>query len=300
MLQSSGVVSGPRHRTGDALPPGTWLTDRYVLGRVLGRGGSSTVYAAIDARDAARVAVKVLDPVPERRATERERLFREARLTAGLRHPGVVRVLDSGPLPGGRAFLVMERLEGRTLAERLDECFWLPLEEATAVAAQLLGALEAAHAVGVVHRDVKPANVFLLDGPPSPRAKLVDFGIARDLGDPSSRLTDPDVVVGTVGYMAPEQLFGDEPTAASDVYAAGATLYEMVAGRPPHDVGDGDVRGVLHAMLQPIPHLGELRPACPGALAAGVMRALSRRPDERFPSAAAMARACGLEGRRAA
>ncbi|HJL14087.1 MAG TPA: serine/threonine-protein kinase [Sandaracinaceae bacterium LLY-WYZ-13_1] len=278
-----------------SIPPGTWLTERYVLEDRLGRGGSSTVYAGLDAREDRPVAIKVLDPEPPHRATERERLFREARLTAGLRHPNVVEVLDSGALPGGRGYLVMERLRGRTLARRMDECFWMPLEEVCGVGAQLLEALAAAHAVGVVHRDVKPANVFLLAGTGAPRVKLVDFGIARDLGDPTSRVTDPQVVVGTVGYMAPEQLFGDEPTVATDLYAAGATLYEMVAGRPPHDVGDGDIRTVLHAMVRPPPDLGELRPACPPRLVEGIHRALSKRLQDRPPSALAMMDACGLD-----
>ena len=288
-------MSGSTPRTRSTLPPGTVLSDRYRLAEVLGRGGSSTVYAGVDARSGASVAVKVLDPEPAHRSTERERLFREARICAGIQHDGIVRVLDSGPLPDGRAYLVMERLEGRTLACRLEGCFWLPLEEAVPVAAQLLAALEAAHRAGVVHRDVKPDNVFLLGRGDGARVKLIDFGIGRDLGNPASRVTEPEVVVGTVGYMAPEQLFGDEPTVGSDVYAAGATLYEMLAGRRPHDVGEGDMRAVLHAMLHPPAPLGELRPAVPPALADGVMRALEKRPNDRWPSCRAMADACGLD-----
>lgn len=278
-----------------ALPLGTRIDDRYVLRSVLGRGGTSTVYEAEDERSGAPVAVKVLDPEPQHRESERSRMLREARLTSALGHDSIVRVLDAGLIGGGRAFLVMERLPGRTLAQRLDDCFWLPLEEAMPIAAQLLDALEAAHDAGIIHRDVKPTNVFLLSEGARPRIKLIDFGIGVDLGDPASRVTEPDVVVGTVGYMAPEQLFGDDPTVRSDVYAVGATLYEMLAGRRPVEVTDGDVRSVLSAMTKPIEPLSVLRPSVPAALAEGVMRALASRPSDRHSSCRAMRDACGLD-----
>ena len=276
------------------------LAGRYALGEVLGHGGSSIVYEAHDQRTGEPVALKVLDPEPQHRATERERLFREARLTASLDHVGVVRVLDSGPLPGGCAFLAMERLAGDTLSARMRDCFWLPVDEAIGIGGQLLSALHAAHALGVIHRDVKPDNVFLLEGSGPLRIKLIDFGIGRDLGDPSSRVTAPDVVVGTVGYMAPEQLFGDDPSPRSDVYAAGATLYQMLSGRPPHEVASGDMRDILVAMTRTPTALAVLRPALPRRLADGVMQALERRPDDRHSDCLAMAEACGLSGALAA
>lgn len=268
-----------------------------MLGRPLGRGGSSIVYAA-ERADGRPCAVKVLDPEPEHRVTERERLFREARITKSLRHPAIVRVHEAGPLAGGKAYLAMERLDGITLESHLDGRFWMDLEEAQALAAILLDALSAAHDAGVVHRDVKPANVFLVRGQPH-APKLIDFGIGRDLGDPRSRVTAPDVVVGTVGYMAPEQLFGDEPTPRTDVYAAGATIYEMLAGRPPHDIGGGEIRDVLGAMIRPPEPLSKLRPAVPRALADGVMRALAKAPRDRFEDCRAFAAACGLQARAA-
>lgn len=274
------------------LPPGTCIGDRYLLGPILGRGGSSVVYEAVDQQTGASVAAKVLDPEPEHRFTERERLFREARITAGLDHPGIVDVLDAGPLPDGRAFLVMERLLGHTLAQRLDGCFWMPLEEAVPIATALLSALDAAHRVGVIHRDVKPANVFLLQ---SGAVKLIDFGIGRDLGDPASRVTAPDVVVGTLGYMAPEQLFGEDPNASTDVYALGATLYEALAGRLPHgDIGN-DMHSVFAAMARAPAPLAELRPALPEPLASGVMKALSKSPRDRPKTCRDLAALCGLE-----
>jgi serine/threonine-protein kinase len=263
-----------------------------VIRGVLGRGGSPTVYEADDVESGGHSALMVLPPAPDHRDAERERMLREARLLGAVRHEGIVRVRDGGLLDGGRAYLVMERLDGRTLADRMEECFWLPLDEALGIAGQLLEALEAAHAAGVIHRDVKPSNVFLARGGGRLRTKLIDFGIGVDLGDPAGRLTAPGVVVGTLGYMAPEQLFGDEPTARSDVYAAGATMYEMLAGRRPFAIETGDVRSVLRAMSGAVEPLASIRPSIPAPLAEGVMRALARRPADRHASCRAMRDAC--------
>ncbi len=265
-----------------------------MLRSVLGWGGSATVYEAADERSGARLALKLLDPEPEHREAERFRMLREARLMASLGHEAIARVLDGGELEDGRAYLAMELLRGHTLAERLQACFWLPLDEASRIAAQLLDALDAAHAAGIVHRDIKPNNVFVLEGERGPRIKLIDFGIGVDLGDPKSRVTEPEIVVGTLGYMAPEQLFGDDATVRSDVYAAGATVYEMLVGRAPIVFADHDIRAVMCAMQKPIAPILELRPAVPAAFANGVMQALARRPSERHASCRAMVEECDL------
>ena len=230
-------MSGTR-RVRSFLRPGTRLGGRYVVDRLVGSGGASMVYGGRDEETGRPVAVKVLDPAPEHREAERRRMFREARLTSALRHPHVVEIYGSGTVdhepPGRRrAFLVMELLAGLTVAQRLDDVFWMPLEAVQPIAAQLLDALGAIHRVGVVHRDVTPSNVFVTGETGREHIKLIDFGIGRDLGDPSSRVTAPDVVVGTLGYMAPEQLFGEPPCPLTDVYGAGATIYRMLTGRPP-------------------------------------------------------------------
>lgn len=285
----------PIRRT--VLEPCSFVADRYVVGNVLGMGGSSVVYEGFDLVLEREVAVKVLDPEPAHQRTERARMYREARLAGSIAHPAIVEVSDAGPLASGGAYLVMERLFGQTLAERLEGIFWLPFEEAVDLAEQLLHALEAAHAHGIVHRDVNPRNIHLSE---SGGLKLIDFGISRPLGDPMSRVTEDDVVVGTLGYMAPEQLFGDEPTAASDIYAAGATLYEMFGGRPPHEVEEGDLRAVLRAMSEDPAPLSELRPAMPPRLCAAIMGALSRHPEDRPASCRALLDACDFAAARAA
>jgi eukaryotic-like serine/threonine-protein kinase len=280
--------------------PGVRIAERYEIRSILGRGGTSTVYDAVDRQSERAVAVKVLDREPDPRRPERQRMLREARLLAQVGHHAIVRVIDGGTLEGDRAYLAMERLYGRTLADRMDDCFWLPLEEATSIAAQVLDALSAAHARAVLHRDVKPANIFVVDQRGPARIKLIDFGIGVDLADPRSRVTEPDVVVGTLGYLAPECLFGEDATVRSDVYAVGATIYEMLSGRKPFDFDGADVRAVLAVMARPIPLLSDLRPALPEALSSGIMRALSRRESERFSSCEEMRRACGLESALAA
>ncbi|MGE0785564.1 MAG: serine/threonine-protein kinase [Sandaracinaceae bacterium] len=268
---------------------------RYRLGEAIGTGGSSVVYEALDEHTGRLVALKILEPASGFAATERERIFREARLAGAIRHESIVEVFDAGPLDGGGAWLAMERLEGETLRSRLAECFWYPLEEGFDIARKLLCALEAAHAHGVVHRDVNPSNVILSDTASGTRLTLIDFGISRTLGDPRSRVTEENVVVGTLGYMAPELLFGDEPTARSDVYSAAATIYEVLSGRPPHVIDEGDVRGVMRALATSPEPLDAIRPAVPTELAAGVMRALSKRPDDRPADCRAMLEACALE-----
>ncbi|MFK7991919.1 MAG: serine/threonine-protein kinase [Sandaracinaceae bacterium] len=269
------------------------VAGRYRLLRELGRGGTATVYAAMDEASGDEVALKLIHVDDD--GLHRARLFREARLLKSLQHPGVVRLLDCGGLPDGRAYLVMERLKGQTLRDRMDGCFWLPLEEVKALASSLFSALSAVHQLGVVHRDVKPSNVFLgADG----RVSLFDFGIGRDLGDPGSRLTAPGVVMGTVAYMAPERMFGVDGGPMADVYGVAATLYEALTGRTVYGDLDGHVASMLAAMARGATPILELRPAVCPALASGVMQALHLSPSERPENCRDLAALCS--GRAAA
>lgn len=267
----------------------THVADRYRLISELGRGGTATVYAAEDERSGQEVALKLISVDDD--GLERARLFREARLLKSLRHPGVVRVFDCGSLPDGRAFLVLEKLRGQTLRDRLDGCFWLPLEEVEHLAASLLSALSAVHQLDVVHRDIKPANVFLGD---DGRVSLFDFGIGRDLADPESRLTAPGVVMGTVAYMAPERMFGVDAGPMADVYGVAATLYESLTGRTVYGDLDGHVASMLAAMARGATPIAELRPAVSPALSDGLMRALHLSPSERPESCRALAELCSV------
>ncbi len=251
----------------DSSPDQGWLDERYVLDAVVGRGGVGDVHRATDTLLHRPVAVKVLR---ERTATEvdRARFRSEARTLAALMHPGLVTVLDVGDTEG-RPYLVMELVEGSTLSGVLADGP-LPVAESARVLARVAEALAYAHDRGVVHRDVKPGNVLLGD---DGRVKLADFGIARLVGD-NVRHTLPGTLIGTVAYLAPEQVTGDELTQAVDVYALGLVLLESVTGvkaytgsvveaamarlsRPPHVPSElpGRLRDLVRAMTATDPRL---------------------------------------------
>ena len=202
---------------------------RYRLDERLGIGGSAEVWRARDEQLSRLVAVKLLHPHLLPDEASRRRFEAEARAASGLSHPGIVSVYDLEATPHGSA-IVFELVEGESLAARLARDGALPDREAAAVAAQVADALYHAHQRGVIHRDVKPGNILLTtDG----RARLVDFGIARSLQEGNANLTATGTIMGTLRYMAPEQLMGEPVTPRTDVYAVGAVLYEMLTGRPP-------------------------------------------------------------------
>jgi len=261
---------------------------RYrVLGE-LGHGGMGVVYEALDETLGRRVAVKTIRE-PDRATQKRFR--REARAAASVSHPHVCQLFEIGE-DGGRLFLAMELLAGTTLADRLRDGA-VPVGEAVAIGREMLSALAALHGAGVVHRDLKPSNVFL-----TPHGlKLLDFGLARPLPTELTRtleqgteLTQPGLIIGTPRYMAPEQVLGQEVDERTDVFAAGAVLYETLAGRPAF-VGSTAVE-ILSATLHESP------PALSGSAAVVAMdrllrRALAKKPAERFASAEEMARELG-------
>jgi eukaryotic-like serine/threonine-protein kinase len=260
---------------------GRALGGRYRLRSLLAVGGMGAVWAAEDAVLGREVAVKVLGEAlaADRRAALR--LQREARAAGRLEHPGIARVLDLGE-DAGRPYLVMELLHGESLAARLARAGPLAPAEAVRVVAAAADALEVAHRAGIVHRDVKPGNVYLTGGGD---VKLLDFGIASAANE--AALTGGDLL-GTAAYLAPERVLGHDATPAADVYALGVLLYELLAGRPPFV---GDTRTALamaHLHARPAP-LGAVAPRVPPALAAACERALAKDPAARPPSAAALA-----------
>ncbi|MCU1352653.1 MAG: Serine/threonine-protein kinase PrkC, partial [Acidimicrobiales bacterium] len=257
------------------------LSGRYALGAVLGGGGMGEVRAARDLRLGREVAIKLLRPDLARDPGVRRRFEHEARAAARLTHPHVVTVYDTGE-DQGEAYLVMECLPGRTLADEM-AAGPLPPERVVAVGTAILGALTAAHELGIVHRDIKPSNVLVAaDGSP----KVADFGIAKT--SESSDHTGTGLVVGTTAYLAPERLRGEPASSRSDTYSVGVVLYEALTGHRPY-VGDTPA-AVVHAVqsLEPVP-AAELRPGVDPGLSATLARAMAKDPAERFPSAAALA-----------
>jgi serine/threonine-protein kinase len=248
---------------------------RYELQGVLGRGGFATVYRAHDPTTGRAVALKVLHPHLADDPAVRERFVREGQALGRVRHPNVVAVYEAGEV-GRTVFLATELIEGRTLSAHCAERGPLPFAEALAIADQIAAALEALHAAGLVHRDVKPQNVLLETA--TGRAVLLDLGLVRALG--SASVTRSDVFVGTPGFMAPEQLrAGGQVTPRTDVYQLAATLYTLLTGRPPFE---GDPAQVLTAVLsERPPDPRALRPDLPPAVAVVLMQALAKDPDQR-------------------
>jgi eukaryotic-like serine/threonine-protein kinase len=259
----------------------TTIDRRYRLTRVLGEGGMGMVYEAVQLSMDRPVAIKMLRTDDE---TNRRRLLREVRLLTQLEHPNIVHVLDGGETESGAVFLVMERLVGRTLGEKLaaERLSW---RHAAELAVQLCDALVASHARGIVHRDLKPCNIMLVDEPTRGElVKVLDFGIAKALVHETSRnseLTMAGTIIGTPHYMAPEAIEG-ELDPRSDLYALGSILYEMLSGAAPF--AHANLDAVLWHQLRESPP--PLQVEMPHPLAALVYALLAKNPEHRPHSAA--------------
>jgi serine/threonine protein kinase/Flp pilus assembly protein TadD len=256
------------------------LADRYTVSSEIGRGGMAIVYLAEDRRHGRPVAVKVLRP-DLGAVVGPERFLREVRTVAGLRHPHVLPLLDSGEADG-LLYYVMPYVEGRSLRQRLASGGRLTLGEVLRITRDVAEALTYAHAHGIIHRDIKPENILL----EADFALLTDFGISLAIArEGSERITDPRSFLGTPEYMSPEQIFGDEPVdQRSDIYSLGCVVYEMIAGAPPFT--GRTARGVLGRQANdPVPPLATVREDVPEAMARAVERALAKCPPDRFVSA---------------
>jgi eukaryotic-like serine/threonine-protein kinase len=266
-----------RVRTGDVL-------GRYELGDELGEGGMATVYRARDRELRRDVAVKVLFPHLARRAEIVRRFHREARAAAALEHPNILRVYDVGGGEGDDPpYIVMELIRGRTLLAEIEQRGAMLAEVAACIGALLGDALSAAHAAGVIHRDVKPANVLIA---PGGRLLLGDFGVAR-LETEDSLVTRTGALLGTPAYMSPEQASGDTATARSDLYSLGATLYQLATGALPYTGPPAKVMSQIAAgnLVAPV----RRRSACGPDLSRSIERLMSAEPGERPASATASA-----------
>lgn len=273
------------------LAPGFLIDDKYVIQRVLGQGGTGTVYEAEHTAIGHRVAIKVVHANRAGRPETLARFQREARICGTTRHPNIGQIYDVGMLASGQPFMVLELHEGQSLYDVLSESI-LPIPAIIEITLQLLSALAAIHHERVVHRDVKPDNAMLvraLNG--DIVVKLVDFGISKVITtDIRERtLTREGSIVGSPDYMSPEQLRGLEVDARTDLYSVGVLLYESVTGRTPFD--GPNLTDLMAAILRdPVRPARELRPDCPVELEALIHKALSRDPAERFQSAVDMAR----------
>jgi serine/threonine-protein kinase len=255
--------------------PGDLIGGRYELGRQLGAGGMARVYLGHDRLLDRQVAVKVLSEPYASDPQFVERFRREASAAAGLNHPNIVAVYDRGEADGSY-YIVMEYLAGPDLKQVIRGRAPLPPAEAIDYAQQILAALRAAHRRDVIHRDVKPQNVLVAeDG----HLKVTDFGIAR--AGAQSDMTEAGSVIGTAQYLSPEQARGDEVTAASDCYSVGIVLYEMLTGQVPFD-GERAVAVAMKQIGDAPPPPRSIEPGIPPALEAVVLRALAKRPSERY------------------
>ncbi|MGH2557370.1 MAG: protein kinase domain-containing protein [Actinomycetota bacterium] len=258
------------------------LGGRYLLSRRIATGGMGQVWEAEDTVLHRRVAVKVLSEGLSSEPNSAERFRREARAAAGLSHPNVAGVFDYGE-DDGTQFIVMELVEGETLADRIGREGRFDPGEAVRIATGIAAALDAAHGAGIVHRDIKPSNVMLT---PQGEVRVLDFGIASASGP---TLTASGVTIGTAAYLSPEQAAGERATPASDVYALGVVLYEMLAGSPPFTGETAVAVAAAHVSQQP-PPIEDVALDVPRHVALACHQALAKDPEQRPTSAAEFAR----------
>jgi serine/threonine protein kinase/Tfp pilus assembly protein PilF len=271
--------------TGTSSALASALADRYTIERELGRGGMATVYLAADLKHRRQIAIKVLKPELAA-ALGAERFLREIEVTAGLAHPHILPLHDSGEADGF-LYYVMPYVAGESLRQWLERETQLPVEEALRITQQVASALDFAHRQDVVHRDIKPENVLLHEGV----AMVADFGIALAVSAAGGeRLTATGISVGTVEYMSPEQAMGEDLDARSDIYSLGCVLYEMLVGEPPY-TGPTAMAVLAKRLSDPVPSARRLREAVPGSVDAGLVRALARERVDRFGSAREFAEA---------
>ncbi len=261
---------------------GRVIADRFEVVESIGRGGMAEVYRAHDRVLTRDVAMSILRTDTGRADADRPRLLAEARTVACLWHPHIVCVHDVGTVDEDVVYIVMELMLGCSVADMLEGGELIDVPFVLEIGSQIASALTAAHDVGVLHRDVKPENLYLVDSPTSTLAKLLDFSVARTARSDrkGSRLTAQDMIFGTPYYMAPEQTRGGDLTPAADIYSLGIVLFEMLTGEVPF-LGKSAIEVMHHHRETPPPKLEDMVPELPIGLNELVDQMLAKRPDDR-------------------
>ncbi|NUP12166.1 MAG: serine/threonine protein kinase [Polyangiaceae bacterium] len=263
---------------------GRVLADTYAIVRVVGEGGMGRVYEARHTRiGGKRFAVKLLHPEYARLPEVLSRFQREAEAAASIHSPNVGDVYDVGRTEDGRPFIVAEFLDGRELADFLKERGRLDVQLAVRIVRQICSALAAAHQLGIVHRDMKPENVFLVGDLQHPTAKVIDFGISKVAESQGQSLTKTGMIMGTPAYMAPEQAKGERVDHRVDIYATGAILYELVTGKRPFDKVDPTAT-IMAVLLEDPERPCAINPSLPETLEMVIQRAMAKSADARYQS----------------
>ncbi len=267
---------------GESVP--TEIAGRFILKSEIGRGGMCAVYRAEHRYSRRAVAVKLLLPKRARQPDMQARLLREAVALGRIRHENVLQILDAG-VDGDHPFLVLELMEGRTLDGIITSRGFLPVGETVHIVRRIASAIEAAHRLGIIHRDVKPENVFVAQGQGTDIVKLGDFGLAHTPNDSAGapRLTGHGVILGTPEYMSPDQLLSKPATPKADIWALGILLHECLTGRVPYSGNYYDV--LLQTATATTPPVGEFGNEIPAPLVAIINRALSQNEREQFATA---------------
>lgn len=273
MADSSPYPTAPRYRSGER------LADRYLIQRFLASGGMGEVYEALDEASGHQVALKFITALAQRGASVEARLRREAKLLRRIDHPNVCRVIAMVESAGER-FCVMELLKGETLASRLAKSGPLQPQEAGRIAVEICHALSAAHTAGVIHRDLKPGNIFLEQD----RVVVIDFGLAAGAVENGS-LTPPSAIIGTLAYMAPEQLEGEAATARTDIFALGVVFFEMLTGQKPY-ASKSPLRVAAQKAREAHANLRHGLPGIPAVWQEVIDRCLKASPAARYATAA--------------
>jgi serine/threonine protein kinase len=272
------------------LEVGDVVDGRYRICRRLGRGGMGTVYEAQQIKLQRQVALKVLRPEFASREMAAKRFGREAKAVSSIDHHNVVAILDFGHLPTGELYYTMELLQGRDLSQLLRETGALPWSRAGWIILQVVRAFVAIHARGILHRDIKPANCYLLDPKPGNEpdyVKILDFGIAnlQDQEEKATALTGTSDIIGSVLYMAPEQVEGKPIDARTDIYSLGVMMYEILTGQVPFR--DPHIFKVMIQHMTEVPRPPrELVPEIPPEVEALILRAMAKAPEDRFQTMA--------------